>query len=219
MMLVSLLSLAVMPAWAQGPYLGVGVGRARAADAASNSRNLANQLCAAAYGAGASSCSTSLKYDENANGFSAFAGMQLNPYLAGEVGYVDLGTYNLRGSFVITSGGTTSTASGTEEDKASAAYLAAVFSYPVIRRVSLFGKLGLAYTRLHESCAVSLTTCASGTDTGWGPTFAVGVSAGLVRNVDLRLAYSQFNSVGDANNEYAAGDFRYLGIAAVVHFR
>jgi len=217
-MLVSLLSLAAVPAWAQGAYFGVGVGRAQAADASSNSRNLADQVCAAAYGAGASGCAVSLKYDESANGFSAFAGMQLSPYLAGEVGYVDLGTYSLRANFVLTSGGTTSIASATEEDKASAAYFAAVFSYPVTRRVALLGKLGLAYTRLKESCTVSVAPCSSGSDTGWQPTFGLGVDVSLVANVDLRVSYTQFNNVGDANNQYAAGDFRYAEIAGIVHF-
>ena len=217
--LVVLLASVALPVSAQGWYVGASVGRAKAADAGSNVSSGVNEACAVAITAGATGCAAFVNYDENRTGASFFAGQKYGRYVGAEVGYVDLGTYDLSGSFLVSGSGGTATLFGSEEDKASATYIDAVLTYPVTPVVSVFGKVGIAYMHNEESCSLSGAVCGSHTDNSWEPDFSIGVGTEITPTVGLRLAYSQFNSVGDSNYEYTAGNFRYLELAGIVHFR
>ncbi len=205
--------------WARSWYVGAGLGHARAVDAGTSLASGGQDVCNLALLTGSSSCNFSARGDDTDTAYSVFVGGQFTPYVAGELGYVDFGSYGASGTLSATGGSLGGVHQFTERDRPSATYLAAVLSYPVLRRwLSVFGKLGIGYMHNEEDCTVSGTGCASHSDNSWEPVFGVGVSTTVTSLFELRLAYSQFNSVGDRSWEYTAGDFRYAQLSGLVRF-
>lgn len=196
-----------LPAYASGWYMGVGVGTAQALDADSN---VANSLSALA-GAGISSVGS---YDTNASALTLFGGFRFNRNFAVELGYADLGSYNL--NVLATSGGSTVAAS--ETDDVSALSLSAVGIIPLDGFVSIFGKLGVASTADSESCSVTGTSCSSTTDYSLDPIVGVGGEINLGPRWALRLELDQYYQIGNTANEYTAGDFRLVTFSGLFRF-
>jgi len=214
---VLLLMVGACPAVAQPWYFGAGLGAARAADAESNVHRLEDRLCAASLGPGASGCVPSESHDTSNPAYSVFAGYAFSRYVAVELGYAGFGTYKLHAS-VATSGTAPTGPAYYEQDDASAAYADAVLRYPVIARVALFARVGIGYMQNRKSCADTVSSCSPGTDDAWKPTYGLGVSVNVAPEADVRMAYTEFDGVGDNNRQYTAGKFRLLEIDGVYHF-
>lgn len=97
----------------------------------------------------------------------AYVGGKFNNVVGGEVGWVDLGSWD-RG------GGTT---------KSRGLDLALVAGVPIGQNSSVFGKLGAAYLRSD----VSGTGLSTGRESSWAPRFGVGAQIGLTQNWAVRL--------------------------------
>lgn len=205
------------PAAAQGWYFGAGLGVARAADVDTNVQRLGDRLCALLLGPGTTGCSPSVSRDSSSPAYSVFAGYAFSRYLSAELGYAGFGTYKLHAS--VPTGGTGSTGPAYyEQDDASAAYADAVLRYPVFERVALFARVGFGYMQNRKSCTATVSSCYPGTDDEWKPTYGVGVSVNVAPETDVRMAYTEFDGVGDDSTQYTAGKFRMLEIDGVYHF-
>ncbi len=208
---VSAVGLSV-PAQAAGWYLGLGAGTGYAADAANNVATSAAYLA----GTGIVTVGT---YDTNQPAFSLFGGIQFNPYIAMEAGYIDFGSYSLTG--IATSGG--GTVAFSETDQIDAVYLAAVGFAHLNRVVSLFGKLGLADSTVSESCTVSGTSCLSANDSALEPMAGIGVEFRFMprrrrQHLAMRVEYDNFTNVGNSNNDYTAGNFHSVTVSGLFRF-
>lgn len=143
-------------------------------------------------------------------------GYQFMPYLAVEGGYVDLGSASADFQIHLTPAGSAHVnIHATGED------LFAVGILPISDRFSLYGKLGLlAYSQKFDGSVTVGTTGSTipGTsDTGTTTGIGVGASYRFNDTFGLRLGFTRFHSVGDANNTGEGTiDFSYLQFVA--HF-
>lgn len=201
------LACASLPVYASGWYAGVGVGAAHAQDANSNVQSAINTLA----GAGISSAAG---FDSGQSAFNIFGGYQFNRYVGAEAGWIDFGSYNLNGAFS-TSGGSFT---GSETDKISALWLAAVGILPINQTFAVFGKAGIANSQDKVSCTITGSTCSSQSDSGTNPMFGVGGEINTDQNIGLRIEYDQYDSIGNSQNEYTAGTFYQIALSALYRF-
>lgn len=194
-------------AYAVGPYVGGGIGSAAAMDAGSNVSDL--QAVLASF-----SASSSVSYDETSPALSLGGGIDINPYLAAEIGIVYLGTYKL--SATATSGFATVLAN--ETDRVNAVTMTVIGKLPVYHKIKLIGKLGLAATSIESSCSVSGGGCLTQTDSGVSPVFGAGISMRPVRALEIRVDYTVYSDVGDKVNDYTAGSFGMIETSAFYHY-
>lgn len=205
-LMAAALIAASAPSFAAGGYVGLMGGQGRAQDAATNVNQGAAELAAAGI-------SSSGSYDEGRGAWGVYGGYSFTPFISGEVGYVNFGTYHLNATFT---GAVNTTA--TEDDKVSAFYAAAVGSYPIAKQVSIFGKLGVAQSKNDETCAIAGGTCTAASDSKTGPVLGLGASVDVAHNVAVGLEYDLFKSIGDKNNEYTGGDFSFVHVNATYRF-
>ncbi|APA71645.1 OmpA family protein [Janthinobacterium sp. 1_2014MBL_MicDiv] len=122
----------INPDWANSAwYLGAGVGQSRA--------TIDEPRLRASLAANGESV-TAFNKDERDTGYKLFVGRQLNPYLAVEAGYFDLGKFNFQ-----------SASSGNGVLNGEAAFrgvnLDLLGQLPLSQRLSLLGRVGMHYTR------------------------------------------------------------------------
>lgn len=122
----------INPDWANSAwYLGAGVGQSRA--------TIDEPRLRASMAANGESV-TAFNKDERDTGYKLFVGRQLNPYLAVEAGYFDLGKFNFQ-----------SASSGNGVLNGEAAFrgvnLDLLGQLPLSQRLSLLGRVGMHYTR------------------------------------------------------------------------
>jgi hypothetical protein len=190
-------------------YVGGGLGMARAKDASENAA--ANSSTLAQYG-----ISDITSHDDSSGTLSIFGGYQINKYLAAELAYTYLGTYDMHG---FTAPAPTLPA-GREQNRADAFSLAAVFSAPLGKTFSLYGKLGPTLTTNEQrTCISNVWWCDSSSDVRSGLLFGVGGTIHFPRLIGhLRLEADRFNNVGDSQNEFTAGRFNVLQLQYVYTF-
>jgi OmpA-OmpF porin, OOP family len=104
-----------------------------------------------------------------------FGGGRFNNAIGGEIGWVDLGTYDF------TPGGDASV-EGLD--------LALVAGVPFATNWNIFGKVGGAYLR--SSVAPGIPGIEDGTLRRWGARFGVGVQMGITENLAVRLDVDRF---------------------------
>ncbi len=114
-----------------------------------------------------------------------YLGGYFNPHVGAEIGYTDLGS-------VKRAGGRT------------AAYginLSLVGRAPLSQNFSVYGKLGGIYGRTRVSSAAG-TGLVNGSKTGWGPSYALGLSWDIDRNWSalLELENDRFQFAGGAHD-------------------
>lgn len=135
--------------------------------------------------------------DDNDTGFRVFAGYQFNRNVALEGGWANLGEANSEGAIA---GVPTSFRS-----EASAFDLSGVLSWPVVERLSLYGKLGIYYARSridrNSGGVVSQVTHYTG-----GFTYGLGVEFDLWK-LGLRAEWQHYDNsvvsvVGEDNVDY-----------------
>ena len=198
-------------AWAQGWYVGAGLGAGHAVDADSNVFNSVSVMTNNAVPVAGS-------YDSSRSLYQLFGGFRFNRYFAAEVGYVDFGRYTLNSVAAVG----TNYVAVSATDRIDALYIAAVGTYPVNRIVSVFGKLGLANSRDRETCFVSGAFCPSADDSATEPVIGLGVefpfaSAPWRPHWALRVEYDVYSSIG-SGYEYTSGNFDAITANGVYEF-
>jgi len=126
----------------------------------------------------------------------------------GELGFSDLGETGFDGEWL----GTEDV--GTLESKAW--HLAVGYSYPLIRRLGIFGRVGYAFWDVEENevfGGVPESHSASGED----PLFGVGLNVGLLKRLFLELEWSRYMDVGE-RDETGEGDLDAATFTLVFHF-
>jgi OOP family OmpA-OmpF porin len=126
---------------------------------------------------------------ESNSAFGVFGGYSINPNLAVEVGYTDLGS---GGSGVI---------------KFSALDVSAVGSFPINQQFSLYGKLGMASTK-EEGFGLSGTRTAA--------TYGLGGQLNINPNIGVRIGWEHYG-FGDGAI-FNQGDISLVSVAGVFKF-
>lgn len=190
--------------YAANPYVGIGVGQSKAQDSGSCSD--VGALFDPGY-----SCSI----DDTGTSYNIFAGYNFIPNLSAEVGYVDLGKYNISASGTI--GGTPSSLSG--EFKAKGWTLSAVGSFPIQPNFFLLGRLGMFNWDfdLSASGTGALTGGGSLSSSGTDPLYGVGVQWDINNQFSVRGEWTRYQNVGDQNTT-GQSDIDNLSVSAVYNF-
>ncbi len=190
-------------------YVGAGLGTAHAKDASENAATGGSTLTQ--YG-----ITDITSHDDNSGSLAIFGGYQFNPYLAAEIGYTYLGTYEMHG---FTAPAPTLPA-GREQNRADAFSLAAVVGTPIDKTFSVYAKLGPTITTNEQSTCISNTWwCDGSSDVKAGLLFGVGADLRPSRLLGyLRVEVDRFNNVGDSQNEFSAGRFNVLQLQYVYSF-
>jgi OOP family OmpA-OmpF porin len=151
-------------------------------------------LCSSAAEAGmaVSSC------DEKDKSWKISAGYQFHPNVAVELGFVDLGTYKVAGTFA-------GTPIAVNVD-VKAIELVAVGIFPVTREFSVYGKAGLfRWDTDPKVTGPFIVTTEDGTDF----TFGVGVKYNFTRNLAARIEWQR----------YTDADINTVGVGVLYAFR
>lgn len=130
-------------------------------------------------------------------------GLKLNPYLAGELQYIDLGSANYKGrdsgSFI--GGSWVDSEKFSFKSSGFGANLVGV--YPV-NNFSVFAKVGYhllqtksAYKYDYSSTSFSAYESSSKTLNQWTPSFGIGVSYAMIKDISLVAEYERYQGVAD----------------------
>ena len=169
------------PAW----YAGVGLGRTDIKKTSSWTQVTDATLLT-------SGITSSTLIDSHDTAWKLFGGYQFNENFAVEAGYHDLGRF--KGVTAVTAPAA-STVAGRWDVYAGS--VAAVGIYPVVNRFAVFGKAGLALTRLKVD--LPTTTPFGPSATRVQPLLGVGVRFDVTKAIGLRGEFERFNNVGDGN--------------------
>ena len=127
----------------------------------------------------------------NPNAISIGGGYNFNPYVGVEADYSSVGDSSL----ATVRGG----ASATEKLKTSSLQVAAVGTYPINNQFSLFGKLGLANTKIDYTATPGPNTIIVGTTATSGSKtnlmFGLGGQYNINKQFGIRLQYQDFGKV------------------------
>ena len=118
-----------------------------------------------------------------------FAGYQITPWFAAEVGYTNLGSAtdkNSEGKF---------TAQGAD--------LVGKYSYAINDKIDVFAKLGVFYYDWNAKNG------ATGSDNGFASTAGVGAEYYINNNVSTRVEYQYYKDVGGADIQFAGVSLAY----------
>jgi opacity protein-like surface antigen len=125
--------------------------------------------------------------DDKGTGWKAFAGLQLIPLTAVEVGYIDFGKAQASGTL----GGI----STSRELSADAAYLAFVLRATFFDRLTVYGKAGADYWQATGSLGTSLGTSQNASGTSY--MYGVGASFKIVGPLGVIAEAERYQNVGD----------------------
>jgi opacity protein-like surface antigen len=171
------------------------------------------------------------QFDDKDNAWKAFAGYRLNPILAVELNYADLGKHTLVTS--LAGGDPPQPAAIAIERKVSGFGADLLVSAPLGPRVSMFGRAGAFRTDLKATASLSgnivFTNGAPGEtsrSTKQHETvfrYGVGADLALWRNGGLRLEWERYNKIGKAfcvgcSGTTGEADTDVVSIGAVFHF-
>lgn len=154
---------------------------------------------------------------DSGNGYDLVAGYQFFRYLAVEGGYTDFGAVSADYQIHLTPSGAAHVGI-----HATGETLFAVGILPVSDRFSVFGKVGLLAYSQDFTANVGVTGGGSkvlptASDTGTTPAIGAGASFAFNDRFGLRLGFTRFHAVGDANNTGEGTiDLSYLEL--MVHF-
>jgi OOP family OmpA-OmpF porin len=172
-------------------YLGAGGGQAHVKKTSSWSE----QTDAALRTQGLTS---NTQIESNESAWKIFGGYQFNENWAAEAAYNKLG--NFKGTSTITAP-VAAAPGGTWE--VYAVSLTAVGIYPFANRYAVFGKLGLAGTRLTVSLASPANYNPSATRVQ--PLLGVGARFDVTKAIGIRAEFERFNNVGDGSTTGQSG--------------
>jgi hypothetical protein len=125
--------------------------------------------------------------DDKGTGYKAFAGLQLIPLTAIEVGYIDFGKAQASGTL----GGV----STSRELSANAAYLAFVLRATFFDRLTVYGKAGADYWQASGNLGTSLGVSQNASGTSY--MYGVGASFKIVGPLGVIVEAERYQNVGD----------------------
>jgi OOP family OmpA-OmpF porin len=169
------------PVW----YVGAGGGRADAKRTSSWGQVADASLLN-------SGITSSTQVESHETAWKIFGGYQFNQNWAAEAGYTDLGNY--RGTSSISA---PAVAAAGGNWQAYAVSVAGVGIYPVTDRFAVFGKAGLAGTRLKVNVS---GTQYSPSATRAQPLLGVGGRFDVTKVFGVRAEFERFNNVGDGSS-------------------
>ncbi|MEJ2452337.1 MAG: outer membrane beta-barrel protein [Gammaproteobacteria bacterium] len=191
--------------YAANTYIGVGIGQSKAKDAG-NCSDLAG-LFDPGY-----SCSI----DDTDTSYNFFAGYKFTPNFAAELGYVNLGKYNIAASGTVSA--TPVSINGDWEPTGFT--LSGVGILPIQPNFSVLGRIGFFNWNVDLNVNASIgglpgsgSTSSSGTDLLYG----VGVQWDANQQFSVRGEYTRYSNVGDENTT-GQSDIDNLSISAIYNF-
>jgi len=143
-------------------------------------------------------CTDSGNCDNRGNVLRLFGGYQINGMFSAEVAYANLGIIENNISRL----------------KAHAWEAVGVVTWPPNAKLSFYGKLGWFYGKVEGSGALAATH-----ETSNGPTAAVGLQIGLMRNLDLRGELQHYWSIVDGSTVPQSSGITSMTIGALWRFR
>jgi len=146
--------------------------------------------------------------DDTSTGFKAFAGLQLIPLTAVELGYTDFGNAKATG--------TLHGVSVSPETSANATYGAFLLRGTFFDRLTLWGKAGVDYWRANGSLGQT-TIGMSQNANGWSYMYGVGLSFRIVGPVGVIGEFERYPNVGKQDTTGEA-NINALSIGLVVRF-
>jgi len=135
--------------------------------------------------------------DDKGTGYKVFAGLQLIPLTAVEVGYIDFGKAQ-------TSGSTSA------ELSANATYLAFVLRATFFDRLTVYGKAGADYWQTTGTLGTSLGTSQSANGTGY--MYGVGASFKIIGPLGVIAEAERYQNVGNSSTGEANINAFSLGL-------
>jgi OOP family OmpA-OmpF porin len=156
-------------------------------------------------GAGATALSSTLNNTDT--GYKIQIGQQLSPNWAVEGGWVNFGKVNYSATFT---GGNASV-----DAKASGFNVAALGILPLNESFSLFGKLGVIYATVDASASIVGRTAsgwATASASNWKPTWGLGGTINVSKQVGIRAEFEQFSKLGDTNTGKSTVDLLSVGM-------
>jgi len=193
-----------------GFYLGAGVGQTNI-----STGDLANDIASEFRAAGI----TNVSSDENDRdtGWKIFAGYQFNPYLAVEGGYVDFGKYDVNATGMA---GTAAVNVNGEVDS-QAMFFDVVGHLPANESFSVFGKVGLAFTRTDASASGNVgnffSVSASDSENEVVPKLGIGFRYNITKQIGIRAEYEYYFNVGKSDTT-GESDIEMWGAGMTFHF-
>jgi len=191
--------------FAGNPYIGAGIGQAKAKDAGDCSD------LSGIYDPGYS-CSI----DDTDTSFNLFLGYAFLPNLSAELGYIDLGKYNIDASGTVL--GTPVSVNG--DIKAKGWTLSAVATFPIQPTFALFGHLGFFNWDVDINASASTGFAAfSGSDSASGtdPLFGIGAQWNVDKKLGVRGEWTRYQDVGDEDTT-GQSDVDNLSISVLYNF-
>ena len=170
-----------------GWYVGASAGQSKAKDSCPNS------------------IPVGVSCDDTSGAYGVFGGYQFNKYLGAELGYTDLGEVTASGL------GTTETI------KVKGIELLGVGTFPINPQFEVYGKVGVFFWDLKDSCAGTLCGFSSQSDTGTDLTYGLGAKFNFTKNVGVRVQYQRYKDIG---NEATTGkdDVDVISVGVVFKF-
>lgn len=170
-----------------GWYVGASIGQSKAKDTCPNT------------------VPVGVNCDDTDTGWSVFSGYQFNKYLGAEIGYADLG------EFKVSTSGTTDTL------KVKGSELLGVGTFPINPQFEVYGKVGVFFWNVKESCAGTLCPFGSQNETGSDLTYGLGAKFTFTKNVGVKVQYQRYKDVG---NEATTGkdDVDVVSVGVVFKF-
>lgn len=198
---VALLSLSSVAMADSGFYAGIGVGQASVdVDTAGLQSDLASL-----------GITSTVSADEEDSSFKIFGGYEFNQNFAVEFGYADLGkfaaTANITAPLVTTAN---------SNIEASAIFVDVVASLPLGNQFSLFGRAGLAFSKLETDVSVLGTTFSDKEDEA-NLKLGLGAQYSFTKSVALRAEWERYLDVGDESTT-GEGDIDVAGVSLNVKF-
>jgi len=171
----------------KGWYIGGGAGLSNARKVSSWAQNAdANNLLLGGF-------TSNTAIDSHETGWKVYVGYQFNENFAVEGGYTDFGRFN---GVSIISAPVSATSTG-KWDVSSPMNASLVGIWPIWQQLSVFGKLGLAFTHVDAEVSGPITFKMNADRVQ--PLLGVGLKYDINKQFGLRAEFERFNNVGDGD--------------------
>ena len=138
--------------------------------------------------------------DDQDNNFAVFGGYRFLPYLAAEVGYVDLGELTYSADVVLLGPGVTVPGSVEVTFGSKGALGSAIAIWPVNDAWDLYARAGVFISSTDVKATVNalgISESDKESKTSADPMIGLGTAVNLGKNFSLRLEYQRLGAVGD----------------------
>jgi OOP family OmpA-OmpF porin len=143
--------------------------------------------------------------DDRSGAYGVFGGYQLNKYLGAELGYTYLDDVSASRSVT------------TEKIKVQGIELLGVGTIPINPQFEVYGKVGVFFWNLKDSCTGTSCSFNSQTETGNSLTYALGAQYNFTKNVGGRAQYQRYKDIGN-DSTTGQSDYDVISVAVVFKF-